>query len=170
VTGSTSDFLERSRWAVIGTALGISAGLVLAGFVLESQSTVTHFAIIAEPAGQSWVLTPPSTWCNITHDQGGVHYSCSTEGAGWISLNVTEPSRLSGDIETAGPSSIWIFPSGWGCDIEAQLSGVPFPCPPPFDPPGWRTWEANFSSAEDVNLFALQFDVANTVGVLPPAS
>jgi hypothetical protein len=160
---------QQPRWVVIATALGISVGLALAGWVIESRPSVTHFALIVEPVGTSWLLTPPSTWCNVTRSSSGIAFSCSMAGAASVALNVTSPSRLSGGLEIGGPSSLWLFPTVWSCDIEGQLTGVPLPCPVPYNPPPWSTWVESFASAGTINLSALQLNVSSAEGVLPPA-
>lgn len=170
MTGRFPVLKTPARWRVVVLILGLSTGLLLAGFSLESQPRQSHSAFVVEPQGRSWLLTPPSTWCNITQVAGGTEHSCSMAGAAWIPLNVTGRSRISGSLEVKGPSSVWVLPSVWACELEIQLTGFVHPCPAPFNPPPWGTWNTTFSSAVTINLSSLPINVTSDLGVLPVAT
>jgi hypothetical protein len=157
------------RPVAIAVIVGISAGLLLSGLALEPQTGRSAASFVVEPAGQSWLLTPPSTWCNVTQLPDGIEYSCSMAGAAGMILNVSHPSRISGIIEVSGPASLWILPSVWACELEVELTHLAHSCPPPFDPPPWPTWNESFTAAGPINLSALPFNFAVAPGVLPPA-
>lgn len=159
-----------ARWAVVAVVLGISSSLLLTGFSLKLQPSKNHFSFIAGPAGRSWLLTPPSTWCNVTRLPDSTEFTCSMAGAAWIPLNVSEPSRISGNIEVGGPSSVWIVQTVWMCELEIELSGFRHSCPVPYDPPPWPSWNTTLSSAGTINLSALAINITSDLGVIPAAN
>jgi hypothetical protein len=159
------------RRLLIAPIVGVVAALALAGFALVTHPSPNHFSFVVEPAGTSWWLTPRSTWCNVTSvPGGGYEYACSMSGAASFLLNVTVPSRILGTLQVDGAYSVWIFPTVWGCEIEAQLTGFPLPCPVPYDPPPWSTWNSSILLHGTLDLSALQFNVNYTTGILPPTS
>lgn len=142
----------------------------MVGLVVRMPPGTQHYSYTVEPAGQSWVLTPPSAWCNISRSAAGTEYSCSMTGAAWIVLNVTQTSRIAGDLAVSGPSTVWLLPYVWACELEVKLTGFIHSCPLPFNPPPWPTWNASFASAGTINLTALPINVTDTPGSIPPAT
>ena len=158
------------RLTIAPVVVGVAIGALLVVLSFEPQPGPPGFSNTVTPSGESWNLTPPSTWCTTTPlSGGGVEYSCSMAGAGSIALNVTKPSRLLGSIEVDGPFSVWLVPAAWTCELQVQLSGFVHSCPIPFDPPPWGTWTSGQSGAGSMNLSRLPINVTQSTGVIPPA-
>lgn len=91
-------------------------------------------------------------------------------GALSIPLNVTQTSHVSGAVTVNGPFKVWVLLSVWSCVLTSELSGVPLPCPPPYDPPPFPTWNETYSSTGTFNVSAFQLNATTPSGVLPPAN
>jgi hypothetical protein len=158
---------RRVLWVAV--AVGISVGLILSGLEIESHRPPAPFDTEVAPSGSHWTLTPPASWCGSRYANGGVEYFCNPPGTANIELKVVAPSRVSGSVQVDGPSAIWVYPSVWGCVVAVELSGNAHSCAPPYQPPPWRTWTTNFSSAARIDLAQLALNVTAQTGVLPPA-
>ncbi len=153
----------------VAAILGILTAVVLATLSFSAQPSVLPRSVVVAPTGASWALTPPSTWCNVTHFAGGEQISCSMSGAAGIALNVTAPSRLVGTLAVNGPYTIWIQPSAYGCELEIHLTGFFHPCPSPVNPPPWSSWNTGLLPAGSTDLSTLPLNFTSSTGVLPPA-
>ncbi len=133
-------------------------------------SEVAPFSLEVAPPGESWVLTPPSSWCVVANlSGGGFEASCSMAGAGGLSINVTQPSRIAGSIGVSGPVTVWFEPAVWDCELEVHLTGFVHSCPAPYNPPPWDDWSTNVTGPGVVDLSALAIQITDVTGVLPPA-
>ncbi len=171
--------------AVTGALGAAAVALLLLSPPLLQTVTVFPTARI-EPVGARWTLTPPSTWCIVTPlpggnitappgnkssgPTGGEEVSCSMAGAAIVQLNVTRSSRISGTLSVNGSFTVWLEPSVWSCEFLGELSGFPLPCPIPYDPPGWASWNGSYAATSSLNLSTLPFHETGTIGVIPPAT
>ncbi|HEV2316029.1 MAG TPA: hypothetical protein VGV89_00430 [Thermoplasmata archaeon] len=155
------------RSALLSVLAGLVAGLLVVGFSLQHASAPVRFSTVVQPAGEIWTLTPPSTWCTTIPQADGFEQTCTGGGAAYVLLNVTQPSRVSGAFVLSGPAGVWVVPVVYLCEISVELTHAFHSCPPPWHPPPFQAWTAEFPSAGTILLSQLPMNFTSTTGILP---
>ena len=160
-----------------GGGPGPTGGAGVGGFAGVNCTQSGDSACTLAPAGTNWTLGPVSYWChpetqttaNASGSTSSTYTTCGVEAL-QILLDIAEPSLITGNVSVSGSYQVWLLPSGWGCDLMAQLTNYPIPCPIPIGIPASATTQMVSQSlwGGTVDLSTLAYSSGAEAGVLLP--